>query len=68
MKGSKRYLDYRTTREYYGVVKRGKIVEHTPGYPIIYTLDEVSLLRSEFPKAKVVKIRMTAEVVSEVIL
>jgi hypothetical protein len=62
------HLDYKQSREYYGVVKKGKIEEYEPGNPIIYKLDEIDMLREEYPKAKIVKMRMTLTVVSEVIL
>ena len=65
---SESHLDYRHSREYYGVVKRGKIEEFEPGNPIVYKLDEIEYLRRDYPRAKVVKIRLTATVVSEVIL
>lgn len=63
-----KHLDYRHSREYYGVVRKGKIEEYEPGNPIVYKLNEVDVLRREYPKAKIVKFRMTIEVVSEVIL
>jgi UDP-N-acetylmuramyl tripeptide synthase len=62
------HLDYKQSREYYGVVKKGKIEEYEPGNPIIYKLDEIDMLREEYPKAKIVKMRMTLTVISEVIL
>jgi hypothetical protein len=62
------HLDYRASREYYGVVRKGKIEEFEPGNPIVYKLDEIEFLRRDYPRAKVVKIRLTAMVVSEVIL
>lgn len=62
------YLDYRASREYYGVVKKGKLEEYESGNPIIYKLDEIDMLREEYPKAKIVKMKMTIEVISEVIL
>jgi len=62
------HLDYQQSREYYGVVKKGKIEEFEPGNPIIYKLNEIDMLRAEYPRAKVVKMRMTIRVVSEVIL
>jgi hypothetical protein len=62
------HLDYRHSREYYGVVRKGKIEEFEPGNPIVYKLDEIEFLRRDYPRAKVVKIRLTAMVVSEVIL
>jgi UDP-N-acetylmuramoylalanine-D-glutamate ligase len=62
------HLDYHATREYYGVVKRGKLEEYEPGNPIVYKLDEVEYLRRDYPRAKVVKIRMTLTVISEVTL
>lgn len=61
-------LDYSASRVYYGVVQRGKLVEYEPGNPIIYKLDEEEELRRDYPRAKVVKIRMTLEVIAEVIL
>jgi hypothetical protein len=62
------HLDYQQSREYYGVVKKGKIEEFEPGNPVIYKLNEIDVLRAEYPRAKVVKMRMTIRVVSEVIL
>lgn len=62
------HLDYKQSREYYGVVKKGKIEEYEPGNPIIYKLDEIDMLREEYPKAKIVKMRMTLTVISEVTL
>ena len=61
-------LDYRQSREYYGVIKRGKIEEFEPGNPVIYGLNEVDVLRHHYPRAKVVKMRMTIEVIAEVTL
>jgi hypothetical protein len=62
------YLDYEQSREYYGVVKKGKIEEGEPGNPVIYKLNELDMLRMEYPRAKVVKMKMTIRVISEVIL
>jgi hypothetical protein len=62
------HLDFRHSREYYGVVHKGRIVEFEPGNPILYKLNEIEALRRDYPRAKVVKIRLTAMVISEVIL
>lgn len=62
------FLDYRVSREYYGVVRRGKLEEFEPGNPVVYGLNEQVQLRHDYPRAKVVKIRMTLTVISEVIL
>lgn len=62
------YLDYEQSREYYGVVRKGKIEEYEPGNPIIYKLNEIDMLREEYPKAKIVKMKLTVRVISEVIL
>lgn len=65
---SESHLDYRASREYYGVVKRGKIEEFEPGNPVVYGMNELVQLRHDYPRAKIVKIRMTLTVISEVIL
>lgn len=62
------HLDYKHSREYYGVVRRGKIEEFEPGNPVIYGLDEQVQLRHDYPRAKVVKFRMTIQVIAEVIV
>jgi hypothetical protein len=61
-------LDYHASREYYGVVRRGKLEEFEPGNPVVYGLNEQVQLRHDYPRAKVVKIRMTLAVISEVTL
>jgi hypothetical protein len=62
------HLDYEQSRVYYGVVCKGKVEEYEPGNPIIYKLNEIDMLREEYPKAKIVKMKMTIRVISEVIL
>ena len=68
---SESHLDFRASREYYGFL-RGKILEGGNKNPVLYKLqeakDEAAILRECGVKFKVVKIRMTYEVISEVIL
>jgi hypothetical protein len=67
-KSKTEYLDYTQSREYYGVVRKGKIEEFEPGNPVIYKPNEIDALRRDYPRAKVVKMRLTVQVIAEVIL
>ena len=80
MKGSKRkskpskklrtpisILDFTNSREYYGVVVKG-VLQPDAENPYLYKLEELDLLRADYPRGKVVKIRLTYQVIAEVTL
>jgi hypothetical protein len=60
-------LDFTNSREYYGVVVRG-VLQPDAENPYLYKMDEVDLLRADYPRGKIVKIRMTYHVIAEVTL
>lgn len=60
-------LDFTNSRDYYGVIVKGKLQPDSDN-PYLYGLDETDQLREDYPRAKVVKIRLTYKVVAEVIL
>lgn len=60
-------LDFTNSREYYGVMVRGKLQPDADN-PYIYKLNEVDELRRDYPRGKIVKIRLTYQVIAEVIL
>jgi hypothetical protein len=60
-------LDFTNSRDYYGVVVKGKLQPDADN-PYLYKLDEIDDLRVDYPRAKVVKIRLTYHVIAEVTL
>ena len=60
-------LDFTNSREYYGVVVRGKIQPDAEN-PYLYKMNEVDQLRADYPRGKIVKIRMSYHVIAEVTL
>lgn len=71
-KPSKKILDTIITSQiYYAPLVRGKVAGLTDEMgefdPFLYPLDELHVLRREYPRSRIVKVRITYEVISEVI-